>query len=315
MSALPWLIGGSTALGMLNSWSQASLNNLQYRHQQVMDNFQTRLNNENARYQSERQYQQDQYAAKRAYQQGRFEAEALSLQGQADQAYAAHREAMSEANARRERMNLQHQADMARINANLARLGKTSVRAAGDHAIAKYSLQAGNSRATARANLAANGVVLDDGSSQTLMDSADLMRHIDMQSLENNAIFEAFGYENRAQDLMNQAAMLEANKASVHGEYYGSRSIRTQYSAPEDMSPYVTRTPATLTPEMPVYKSLNRPWVAAARTLLGGAADFAKAWYAARPAPQGNPYANYGIGLGNNGAHAFAAATGKLRWS
>lgn len=315
MSALPWLIGGSTALGMFNSWSQARLNDLQYRHQQHMGNARARLDNQYAAWQGERQYRQDLHSARRAWQQGRYEAENLSLQGQANRAWAAHREAMSEANAQRERMNLQHQADIARVNANLALLGKTAARAAGDQAIARHSLQAGNARASARAGLAANGVVLDEGSTQELMDSADLMRRVDMQTLENNAIFEAFGHERHAQDLLNQAAMLEANKAGVHGQYYGSHGIRTHYGAPMDLSPYVGRSPVATAPEMPVYKSPYRPWTAAARTLLGGAADFAKAWYATRPAPQGNPYAAYGIGLGNRGSHEYAARTGRLRWS
>ena len=312
----PWIIAAQMAAQGMMGMSQTRLSNMQFYHQQVMDNYQTRQQNQSANYQSDRQYLHDLYAARREYALGRYQAEALSLQGQADKAYAEHQEAMSEANAQRERMNLQHQADMARINANIALLGKTAVRAAGDHAIARYSLQAGNAKAAMRAGLAANGVVLDEGSTQELMDTADLMRSIDINSLQNNAINEAFGYENRAQDLRNQAAMFEANKATIHGEYFGSKGIRTQYSAPMDLSPYVSRTPVTEAAEMPVYKSSTNLFTGFVRSMLGGATDFAQSWYSSRGnnAARSNPYASYGIGMGPNSDPRFAVNSGKLRW-
>ena len=223
-------------------------------------------------YLSEFNYLNDLFAAKRAHQAGVFEAETLSLQGRAEQSRLAHMEAMSEQNARRERLNLQHQANMARVNANFALLGKTMARHAGDHAIARYSLQAGNVMASQRAALAANGVVMNEGSAQELQDTAAMITAIDIQTIRNNAINEAFGHENRATDLLSQAALAEANMHTVHGQYYASAGVRTEYTAPADMSRYVRKQPVFNQAQM-----IN-PGMTLATSLIGAAGNFHQRW-------------------------------------
>lgn len=271
------------------------------------------------KFNSERQYQIDLFTGRRAHQLGQYEAESLSMQGRIKQAQLRHQEAMSEMEAQRERMNLQHQADMARINANFARLGKTAARAAGDHASARYSLQAGNTKASMRAGLAANGVVLDEGSTQELMDTADLTRGIDMQTIENNAIFEAFGYENKAQDLMGQAAIAEANKASVMGQYYGADAVRTDYkNYTLDGSRYASRTPVF------DHSQFIKPNLYFANSLMGSASDFAANWYASykRNNPQpggqtGSPFAMESLPSNDyyrSMGYRNPSNTSKLRW-
>ena len=283
-----------------------------------MGNWQTRLNNAYNQYQSDRQYMADQFAAKREYLLGSYEAEALSQQGRYDRAALEHQEAMSGINAQIQRNNLQHQADIARVNANLANFAKTSARHAGDHAIAQYSLRAGNQKAQARAALAASGVVLDEGSAQELMDSADLMRHIDIDTLKQNALNEAFGHETQMLNQLAQAGMAEANKATIHGEYYGSRGVRTQYNAPMDMSPYVGRQYVTPTPENPVYNSGVSPLGAAFGSLISGAGQFAQSWYSTFGGSKNSGGGNFdyyrAMGL-NPQQSRFATNTGKLKWS
>ncbi|MFC0036517.1 hypothetical protein [Cardiobacterium valvarum] len=170
-----------------------------------------------------------------------------------------------------------------------------------------------------RAGLAANGVVLDEGSTQELMDTADLTRGIDMQTIENNAIFEAFGYENKAQDLMGQAAIAEANKAGVMGQYYGADAVRTDYkNYTLDGSRYAGRTPVF------DHSRSIKPNLYFANSLMGSASDFAANWYASykRNNPQpagraGSPFAlesqpgnDYYRTLG----YRNTGNTGKLRW-
>ena len=312
------LQGLGYATSILGAYGQAKTDRLNFRHQQIMGNWQTRMNNAYNQYQSDRQYMADRFAAKREYLLGSFEAEALSQQGRYDQDALRHREAMSGINAQIQRNNLQHQADIARVNANLANYAKTSARHAGDHAIAQYSLRAGNQKAQARAALAANGVVLDEGSAQELMDSADLMRHIDIDTLKQNALNEAFGHETQMLNQLAQAGMAEANKATIHGEYYGSRGVRTQYNAPMDMSPYVGRQYVTPTPENPVYNSGVSPWGAAFGSLLGGAGQFAQSWYSTfgNRGGQSGGGLDYYRTMGMNPQHSrFSTNTGKLKWS
>lgn len=253
------LIGNLTsAVGAYGQAKMAKLNaQAEYQHQSYLSEF---------------NYLNDLFAAKRAHQAGVFEAETLSLQGQAEKARLAHMEAMSEANAKRERLNLQHQANMARVNANFALLGKTMARHAGDHAIARYSLQAGNAMASQRAALAANGVVMSEGSAQELQDTAAMITAIDIQTIRNNAINEAFGHESRAQDLLSQAALAEANMHTVQGQYYGSAGVRTEYAAPADMSQYVMKQPVFNQAQM-----IN-PGMTLASSLIGAASNFHQRW-------------------------------------
>ena len=314
---------GMQSLGYLTSvlgaYGQAKTDRLNFRHQQIMGNWQTRLNNAYNQYQADRQFAADQFAAKREYLLGSYEAEAMSQQGRYDRAALEHQEAMSGINAQIQRNNLQHQADIARVNANLANFAKTSARNAGDHAIAQYSLRAGNQKASAQAALAANGVVLGEGSAQELMDSADLMRHIDIDTLKQNALNEAFGHETQMLNQLAQAGMAEANKATIHGEYYGSRGVRTQYNAPMDMSPYVGRQYVTPTPENPVYNSGVSPGGALLGSLLGNAGQFAQSWYSTfgnRSGGQNGGGFDYYRAMGLNPQQSrFATNTGKLKWS
>lgn len=248
----------TSAFGAYGQAKMAKLNaQAEYQHQSYLSEF---------------NYLNDLFAAKRAHQAGVFEAETLSLQGRAEKARLQHMEAMSEANAKRERLNLQHQANMARVNANFALLGKTMARHAGDHAIARYSLQAGNAMASQRAALAANGVVMSEGSAQELQDTAAMMTAIDIQTIRNNAINEAFGHENRATDLLSQAALAEANMHTIHGQYYGSAGVRTKYTAPADMSRYVMKQPVFNQAQM-----IN-PGMTLASSLIGSGTNFAKNW-------------------------------------
>lgn len=313
---------GMQGLGYLTSalgaYGQAKTDRLNFRHQQIMGNWQTRLNNAYNQYQADRQFAADQFAAKREYLLGSYEAEAMSQQGRYDRAALEHQEAMSGINAQIQRNNLQHQADIARVNANLANFAKTSARHAGDHAIAQYSLRAGNQKASAQAALAANGVVLGEGSAQELMDSADLMRHIDIDTLKQNALNEAFGHETQMLNQLAQAGMAEANKATIHGEYYGSRGVRTQYNAPMDMSPYVGRQYVTPTPENPVYNSGVSPGGALLGSLLGNAGQFAQSWYSTfgnRGGQSGGGFDYYRTMGMNTQPSRFATNTGKLKWS
>ena len=149
--------------------------------------------------------------------------------------------------------------------------------------------------------------------------TADLTRGIDMQTIENNAIFEAFGYENKAQDLMGRAAIAEANKAGVMGQYYGADAVRTDcknYTL--DGSRYAGRTPVF------DHSRSIKPNLYFMNSLMGSASDFAANWYASykRNNPQpagraGSPFAlesqpgnDYYRTLG----YRNPGNTGKLRW-
>lgn len=241
-------IGDISAL--LGSYGQAKTAKMNARHQYAIDSIN-----------ADRQYMADLYAAKAAHKQSVYEAEMLSLQGEADKAALAHREVISAINARRERANLQHRADMARLSGKGQLLSGKYARFKGDHEIARYTLAAGNREATQRAALAANGVVLDEGSARELQDSAALMREADVQTLKHNAINEAMGYQNRAQELMSHAAMDEANQHGIMGEYYGADAVRTRYTPREDMSRFVTRQsvydqPRAIKPGMTLFTSI-----------------------------------------------------------
>ena len=216
--------------GLLGAYGHAKTEKMNARHQFMMDSVN-----------ADKQYLADLFAAKSAHKQSVYEAEMMSLQGQVEKAALAHREMMSNLNAQRERLNLQHQADMARLSAKGQLLAGVGERAKGDHEIARYTRRAGNQEAAQRAALAASGIVMDEGSAREIQDGAALIRENDVLTLKHNAINAAMGYQNRAQELMGHAAMAEANRHAVMGEYYGSDAVRTHYTPREDMSRFVTR--------------------------------------------------------------------------
>lgn len=118
--------------------------------------------------------------------------------------------------AKARKRNLQHQARMAEINARVAETGAKTELARGQAEYARHTLQAGHLKSAQRAALAANGIVMNEGSAAEMLAATDIMKEIDAQTIEENALRNAWGYRSQATDYRNQALMGQAQASSIN---------------------------------------------------------------------------------------------------
>lgn len=82
----------------------------------------------------------------------------------------------------------------AEANAQIAEMGAQSVLSQGQQQTAALTLKAGQMKSTQRAAMAANGIDLGEGNAVDVQASTDLMKEIDKNQIEANAIRSAWGY-------------------------------------------------------------------------------------------------------------------------
>ncbi len=112
--------------------------------------------------------------------------------------------------AKNQAANLNFQANIAGINARIAESAAQSELQKGQRQIGALTLQAGQLKARQRATLAANGVDLGYGSAAEIQASTDLMKEIDMDTIQANAVRSAWGYRTEKANYQAQAIMAGA---------------------------------------------------------------------------------------------------------
>nr|DAK14619.1 MAG TPA: hypothetical protein [Caudoviricetes sp.] len=127
--------------------------------------------------------------------------------------------------AKAQKSNLQHQARMAEINARIAETGAKTELARGQAEYARHTLQAGHLKSAQRAALAANGIVMNEGSAAEMLATTDIMKEIDAQTIEENALRNAWGYRSQATDYRNQALMGQAQASSINPAGAGLQTL------------------------------------------------------------------------------------------
>ena len=110
---------------------------------------------------------------------------------------------------------LAFEADMSRINGRIAELGAYSALDNGQKQIASLTLQAGQLKSRQRASMAANGIDLGEGSAAEIQASTELMKQIDMHTLETNAVRSAWGYRIESSNLQSAALMKDGSAAGI----------------------------------------------------------------------------------------------------
>ena len=116
---------------------------------------------------------------------------------------------------------------MSRINARIAELGARSAFERGQKEVASLTMQAGQLKARQRASMAANGIDLGEGNAAEIQASTDLMREIDKQTIEANAVRSAWGYRTEAANLQSSAMMKEGSAAGISPFAAGASSLLT----------------------------------------------------------------------------------------
>ena len=114
-----------------------------------------------------------------------------------------------------QKATLKGQAAIADTNARIAELGAQSVLLQGQQQVGALSLNAGRLKSAQRAAMAANGIDLGVGSAVELQASTDIMKEIDMATVEANAVRGAFGYRTQAMNFENEAMAKLATAGAI----------------------------------------------------------------------------------------------------
>ena len=106
----------------------------------------------------------------------------------------------------------QSQANIARLNAQMMEWQAQSRLHANTKDQVRLTMQAGQTKASQRAALAANGIAVGEGSAAELQTSTDIIKEIDSNQMTANARREAWGMRMQAAQYEGQALMAEAQK-------------------------------------------------------------------------------------------------------
>lgn len=111
--------------------------------------------------------------------------------------------------------SLEFQASMAEINSRMAERGAQSVLDAGQRQVGALTLKAGQLKSAQRTAMAANGIDLGVGNAAEVQASTDIMKEIDKNTLEANAIRSAWGYRTQAVSMENEAIVKRGTAGQI----------------------------------------------------------------------------------------------------
>ena len=105
-------------------------------------------------------------------------------------------------------------------NKAIAELGAESALRAGESQVAQITYKAGQTKARQRANFAANGVALGEGSVQEVLTNTDVLKELDVRTTQMNALADAWGYKRQAAGFGAQASV-----AGTMSNYYKKSAV------------------------------------------------------------------------------------------
>lgn len=117
--------------------------------------------------------------------------------------------------ARAQKAQLGAEADIADINARLSEQQAQQALAAGQKQSQQSKMQTAQLKSTQRAQMAAGGVVLGEGSAGAIEAGTDVMGQIDANTIEANAIQSAWGYRGQAVQQQSEARMKRASAKAI----------------------------------------------------------------------------------------------------
>jgi hypothetical protein len=107
--------------------------------------------------------------------------------------------------AKSQQDQLAFDAEMADLNARVSESTAQTALLAGQREVQKSRLSTANLKSTQRVGLAASGVALDEGSAVNVLTTTDYFGEVDANTIEANAVREAWGYRTQAANFKAQA--------------------------------------------------------------------------------------------------------------
>lgn len=117
--------------------------------------------------------------------------------------------------AKAQARQLAFEADMADINARMAESAAERTLAAGRREVQRSKMQTAGLKSRQRVAMAANGVALDEGSAVNVLTTADYIGEVDANTIEANAIAQAWGHKIDAVNTRSQARSARSAAASI----------------------------------------------------------------------------------------------------
>jgi hypothetical protein len=107
--------------------------------------------------------------------------------------------------ARSSKISLGLQANLAEINARMSESAAQQTLLSGQREEQKSMIATANMKGAQRASMAANGIVLGEGTANQVVTSTDVLGEIDANTLHANAVRSAWGYRVQGVNQTNQA--------------------------------------------------------------------------------------------------------------
>lgn len=118
--------------------------------------------------------------------------------------------------AKSEQENLRYQARINDINARMSEKSAEGALIKHEKNVAKFTHKVGQLKSSQRVAMAANGIEIGVGSSRDVLATTDLMKEIDLDTMRNNAVADAWGYRMEGVNYQNAATSARAGAASVN---------------------------------------------------------------------------------------------------
>lgn len=112
--------------------------------------------------------------------------------------------------------SLKFQSDIAGINARIAELGAQQELYKGQQQVGALTMKAGQVKSSQRAAMAANGIDLGEGNAAEVQASTDIMKEIDKNTIEANAVRSAWGYRTQSVNYQNEALIRSATADNIN---------------------------------------------------------------------------------------------------
>lgn len=114
-----------------------------------------------------------------------------------------------------QKINLETQAYLAETNAKIAEIGAQSALYQGQQQVGALTMKAGQLKSKQRASMAANGIDLGVGNAAEIQASTDIMSQTDANTLEANAVRNAWERRTQAVNYQNEALTSRATASGV----------------------------------------------------------------------------------------------------
>ena len=151
---------------------------------------------------------------------------------------------LAKTQAESQALTYEYQKNIAFINVRVAEMNAQQALLAGERQAGAVSMQYGQMKSSARASMAARGVVLGEGSAQEIIASTDLMKEVDMLTINANAVRAAEAARMQKVSIQNES-LLAGTSADISRLQGGAIS----------------------------------PWSAAGSSLISGGSQVAAQWY------------------------------------